>query len=350
MTMRSDLWAYLTTSGNALETLISDRLYATNADEITTLPYVVYEQEASTGTNHLTLPSALVRDGYVFRCFGTTPKEAHAVNEALRKVLDGMRGLRGSTDFRRCMIGNVDEVPGKPTDGSQNYIYQVEVDYDLWYYRDVPNNVGGFTNSLSIDSDGVDDFMSISDPGIGTGAFTMSGWAKTTTSAGDYFMGKIGTPNFALGASSGKATMLIGSEVLSGTTTVNDDSWYHIVGTRSSGGTTKIYVNGTLENTGSDSADGNGTWNLIRGAGTGNGWPGRTDELAIWVGTELSASKVSDLYNEGIPTDLSLFSTIPTHWWRNGDGDTFPTITDQIGSNDATMTNMDSGDIVSDVP
>ena len=38
-------------------------------------------------------------------------------------------------------------------------------------------------------------------------------------------------------------------------------------------------------------------------------------------------------------------------WWRMGDGDTFPTLTDNgSGGNDGTMTNMSSGNIVEDVP
>ena len=56
------------------------------------------------------------------------------------------------------------------------------------------------------------------------------------------------------------------------------------------------------------------------------------------------------MYNSGAPTDLSSYSTPPTHWWRMGDGDSSPTITDQVGSYNLTMTNMDSADIVTDVP
>ena len=37
-------------------------------------------------------------------------------------------------------------------------------------------------------------------------------------------------------------------------------------------------------------------------------------------------------------------------WYRMGDGDTYPTIQDNKGSNDATMTNMASDDIQTDVP
>ena len=38
-------------------------------------------------------------------------------------------------------------------------------------------------------------------------------------------------------------------------------------------------------------------------------------------------------------------------YWRMGDGDTFPTILDNSSnSNNATMTNMDAGDIEEDTP
>ena len=48
---------------------------------------------------------------------------------------------------------------------------------------------------------------------------------------------------------------------------------------------------------------------------------------------------------------VDLTSLSPIAWYRNGDGDTYPTITDNgSGGNDGTMTNMDAVDIVSDVP
>ena len=60
------------------------------------------------------------------------------------------------------------------------------------------------------------------------------------------------------------------------------------------------------------------------------------------------------------PTEIATLSTAPTvdltslnplAWYRNGDGDTYPTITDNgSGGNNGTMTNMDAGDIVTDVP
>ena len=77
------------------------------------------------------------------------------------------------------------------------------------------------------------------------------------------------------------------------------------------------------------------------------------DEVSIFD-YELTSGQVTSIYNSGTPTDLDNTSgvTAPVHWWRMGDGDTFPTITDvgTTGGNDGTMTNMESGDIVTDTP
>ena len=79
---------------------------------------------------------------------------------------------------------------------------------------------------------------------------------------------------------------------------------------------------------------------------------GNTDEIFI-VDDELSASQVTDIYNGGTPIDMTTINHL-VGWWRNGDPTgtgAFPTITDQSSnSNDGTMTNMTSSDIVTDVP
>ena len=74
----------------------------------------------------------------------------------------------------------------------------------------------------------------------------------------------------------------------------------------------------------------------------------KVDELAVW-GSDQS-SNASDIYNSGNTHDLSLLTTSPNHFWRMGDGDTYPTIQDVIGSADFTMVNMTSADIVNDTP
>jgi len=78
---------------------------------------------------------------------------------------------------------------------------------------------------------------------------------------------------------------------------------------------------------------------------------GTLDEISMWD-KELTTGQITDLYNLGSPIDLNTFSGgVPFYWWRMGDDDTYPTLTDNgtEGVN-MTMTNMTSGDIVNDVP
>lgn len=75
---------------------------------------------------------------------------------------------------------------------------------------------------------------------------------------------------------------------------------------------------------------------------------GYVDELAIWEGDE--TANVAAIYNSGSTHDLSLLGSAPDHWWRMGDGDTYPTLTDNVGSLNFTMNNMSASEIVTDAP
>ena len=72
------------------------------------------------------------------------------------------------------------------------------------------------------------------------------------------------------------------------------------------------------------------------------------DELAIWEGDE--SANIAAIYNSGSPHDLALLASSPDHWWRMGDGDTYPTISDNVGTAHFVMYNMTAADIVNDVP
>jgi len=74
----------------------------------------------------------------------------------------------------------------------------------------------------------------------------------------------------------------------------------------------------------------------------------RVDELAVW-GSDQSAN-ISDIYNSGSTHDLSTLTTAPDHWWRMGDGDTYPNIQDNVGNAHFVMYNMTAADIVTDAP
>jgi hypothetical protein len=65
---------------------------------------------------------------------------------------------------------------------------------------------------------------------------------------------------------------------------------------------------------------------------------GNIEEQSVFT-SALTSTEVSAIYNNGLPTDLSSESNILA-WYRMGDNDTAPTLTDNIGSNNGTMTNF----------
>ncbi len=157
------------------------------------------------------------------------------------------------------------------------------------------------------------------------------------------------------------------------THTNGSNGFHHIVVTNSGAANSyqvstlgiKIYING-VEQTLTDNSAGGGLPDAGVGGNTFSITPnvialgrqptsarflrdGKIDELAFW-NSELNQSQITTLYNSGSPSDLSSFSPSPAHWYRMGDGDTFPTISDSIGSADLTMSNMTAANFVSEVP
>lgn len=146
-------------------------------------------------------------------------------------------------------------------------------------------------------------------------------------------------------------------------------TWHHVLVTYD-GGTTgassgsintyygrfAVYVDGVLQTlTGTHGNYGDtralsGTDFIMGFYGSGRGMRGGTavDEVAIWSTDE--TANAATIYNSGTPFDLTTLASSPTHYYHMGDGDTFPTISDNAGSNNFTMNNMTSSDFINDVP
>ena len=73
-------------------------------------------------------------------------------------------------------------------------------------------------------------------------------------------------------------------------------------------------------------------------------FPGFIDEFTYW-NVKLTGEEVTAISASASPDQLS-FSSGLVSWWRFGEGDTYPTIADKVGSNDLTMSGMDAEDII----
>jgi len=151
---------------------------------------------------------------------------------------------------------------------------------------------------------------------------------------------------------------------------ITPSTWQHIMVTYD-GGTTgsasdqmsayysrfNMYIDGVLQTTsnthqnyGYSAAISAGNWRIGR-ITSGSYMRGTyLDELALWDSDQ--SSNISTIYNGGNVKNLDSLNIKPKHWWRMGDGDTYPYLQDNgtEGNCIFEMNNMTSADIVNDVP
>ena len=228
-------------------------------------------------------------------------------------------------------------------------------------------------NSYSISLDGTNDYMdcggdsdfSFTDGSGNDSAFSISAWVKLDANNRSRVVGK-GDVEWLFGTNANnKLSLYLWSN---DTTTVHiaqeentalaTGAWHHIVATYDGSNNAsgiKIYRAGslvTMSNASSGSYAGMasqqgslriGQWELNASV-----MDGLVDEVAVF-NSELSASDVTAIYNNGVPNGISSLS--PLGWWRMGDnnGGTGTTITDQgSGGNNGTLVNGPT--FSSDVP
>ena len=225
---------------------------------------------------------------------------------------------------------------------------------------DVPT-ASSFTNTKSILLDGVDDFVTMGDAldFERTSAFSISAWVKRgSTGVNDTIASKMESSGSYRGyflyiTSSNKIRFILRNVnttsnrlFVDSTSSITSGNWNHILVTydgSSSGSGVKIYINGvsdTVTTSGTLSATILNSSPFNIGARNGNSLfaTATIDEVSVF-NSELSSSDVTSIYNGGVPNDISSLS--PLSWWRCGDGDTAPTLTDNgSGGNNGTMTNF----------
>ena len=224
-----------------------------------------------------------------------------------------------------------------------------------------------FENTKSLEFDGVDDYVTMGNPSELqiTGALSISFWFKAPSGATGNDDATILKDDISSNRCFGVWTNDFGTtKVISfyifnsnsitsvqSSTNYNDGNWHHVMCVYIPSTSLKIYVDGVNDgsNTTSipasiDNDPADFTFATSSGSYT---FGGNLDEVAIWNTDQ--TSNLSTIYNSGTPDDLTSLS--PVGYWRNGDGDTYPTIADHgSGGNSGAMTNMSSGDIVTDVP
>jgi hypothetical protein len=209
-----------------------------------------------------------------------------------------------------------------------------------------PTSGGGFTNTNSIELDGIDDSVTlVSDIILGTTS-SVSLWIKRNdtliaqplgcVSAWSDYLVRLQTTKISFG----RVPFIFDNATTLSTINQTND-WTHLLFVRT-GATCNLYVNGVNNDGAKTNSDASwiNKFRVIGAPGDGSTWAfnGLIDEVSIFT-TALSSLDATAIYNGGVPTSLTPYS--PLGWWRCGDGDTSPTLTDNgSGGNDGTMNNF----------
>ena len=235
----------------------------------------------------------------------------------------------------------------------------------------VPDMRKTFFTSKSIDFDGSDDYIVVNETFESTN-FSISFWVKAVNLTDDVYLfdQNAGTARGVIlgyqnnninfyGKESGESAKYPTGSAADTQFSISADTWHHIV-MMTDGSKVYAYKDEVkvVEETGTWGADGaEKLW--IGQYESGNNFEGQIADVAIWD-TVLSAADISDIYNSGEPTDLTLAASYDSDktsnlqgYWRMGNAsdDSHPTIQDQTSNNnDGTMTNMSQYDIVEHAP
>jgi hypothetical protein len=229
---------------------------------------------------------------------------------------------------------------GVATIGQYGVIDLVPIATDS-YYVTGDTDRAPFLNTYSADFDGTNEHLhfgtSATNKNIffGTGDYAFSIWFRQTSTSNDTLYEGATTTSYGYVQNQ---TLHIrgftGSNETFSSVVVNND-WNHLVITRVSG-TVDIYLNnssrtGALTIAGTSPVSNPFIANFGFHVVSGYFWQGQMDEISFHIGSGLSSSQVSAMYNSGVPIDISS-GYGATHWWRMGDSFSGTTITDQIGS------------------
>jgi hypothetical protein len=275
--------------------------------------------------------------------------------------------------------GNIDETAifsSELTSANVTSIYNSGVPNDLtslnptaWYrngdngsYKSpqwlIPNNSNkDKVSNYSFSYDGVDDYIDLGFINFdATNGLTMSCWIKYDgVGAGLNWLcsngntGGVSTQfNTRLSATGFWFNYFLGSARYTGIGGLNDGNWHHIAQTVNySNGDVKFYKDGVVSATIYTYGSTYSTAIVKEISSSFFPFKGQIDEFAVFESIE----NIADLYNGGVPSDLSSLS--PVGYWRS-ENSTFSTnwiVTDNgSGGNNGTSANMTIEDRVGDAP
>ena len=345
----------------AVSSMVGTRIAPNVMKQTSAFPFIVYDVRSDSPEGQK--ESVALLDTASIRVSGycKTYSEASKLANYIRTALDRVNGVYNAVNIQAIDFDGYDDIFDDMS-GSDG-IYRKSLNFNI-------RIINSFNNIYSTHFDGVDDYVSLGVTGMSAVKNTgsISAWFKleSTGASGDIMrLFEDSNNNIRIFYHNPSAELRCAYKA-GGTTTLAvltdvieaDGNWHHVSGTWDSSGSLSIYLDGTLKQANTISGTFTGSFSAAaigNNAEGGGFWKGNIDEVVLFNKT-LSGTEVSNLYNNGLPFNPKPLDNMKGYW-KMGDGGivgnpiaTFPTIVDETGNNNGTMTNMTSTDFEADVP
>ena len=345
----------------AVESMVGTRIAPNVMKQTSPFPFIIYDVTSDDPEGQKESVALLDTATVMVSAYCKTYAEASKLANYIRTALDRVNGVYNAVNIQAIDFDGYDDVFDDMS-GSDG-IYRKSLNFNI-------RIINSFNNIYSTHFDGVDDFVALGVSGMSSVKNTgsISAWIKleTTSNSGDLMRLFVDENNFIRIFYHEFHNELRLAYKAGGTTTLasitaaieNDGLWHHVAGTWDSTGKAQIYLDGILQQATGISGTFTGSFttaSIGNNADGGGFWIGNIDEVSLF-NIELSPTQVTSLYNDGLPFNPQPLDNLKGYW-KMGDGGivgnpiaTFPTIADETGNNDGTMTNMTSTDLKADVP
>ena len=346
----------------AVESMVGTRIAPNVMKQTSPFPFIVYDVSSDTPEGQKDSVALLDNASIMVSAYCKTYSEASKLANYIRTALDRVNGVYNAVNIQAIDFDGYDDVFDDMS-GSDG-VYRKSLNFNI-------RIINSFNNIYSTNFDGVDDYVDLGVSGLSAAKNTgsISAWIKleTITSSGNGFQIRVDSNNniaLIYVASSNELRVQYkggGNNTTTNysTTIENDGNWHHLAGTwNSATDNLKLYLDGIEvgTETGLTAITGSFTTASIGSNSVGSAfWKGNIDEVSLF-NKELDGTEVANLYNNGLPFNPKPLANM-IGYWKMGDGGivgdpiaTYPTIVDETGNNNGTMTNMTSTDFEADVP
>lgn len=133
--------AFFLRSLPALAAIVGTRIYYSNPSQLAAYPCVRVKVTHREYTYNLAGFAGASLATVEVAGLGLYESQSVAIAEVVRNNYQGFRGVQSGVPVLRCLLGDETDDTTEPPDGSDSWIYEVAIDYEIYHRVPLPTSV-----------------------------------------------------------------------------------------------------------------------------------------------------------------------------------------------------------------